>query len=137
MTQKLYRVHVVDEATVVARGERVRVWLAPLNDGWVRAAEHPEAIVEDASSERGDEGCPPGTIWMRQIELMLPEGSVLRCRETSPATERLEPIEYLKRGRLGMGRMRRETQHRVIGNYRLELVDAKTPSRDTRAPFKR
>ncbi len=120
---KRYRVHVVDEATVVAHGERVRVWLAPLNNGWVRAAEHPEAQVENASSERGDESCPPGTIWQRQVELMLPEGSVLRCRDTSPATERMEPIEYLRRGKLGMGRVHRETKHRVVGNYRLQLVE--------------
>ena len=109
----------------MARGERVRVWLAPLNDGWVRAAEHPEASVENASSERGDESCPPGTIWMRQVELVLPEGSILRCRDTAPATEHLEPMEYLKRGKLGMGRKRRETKHRVVGNYRLELIDSK------------
>jgi hypothetical protein len=117
-----YRVHVVDEATIVAHGERVRVWFAPLNDGWVRAAEHPEALVENSYSERGDESCPPGTIWMRQVELTLPAGSVLLCRDSMPARERLEPIEYLKRGKLGMARSRRETKHRVIGNYRLELV---------------
>lgn len=120
---RTYRVHVVDEATVVAHGERVRVWLAPLNDGYVRAAEHPAAVVDDASSERGDEHCPPGTIWLRNVELILPEGSVLLCRDSAPAAERLEPIEYLRRGKLGMKRSRRETRHKVVGNYRLEAID--------------
>ena len=119
---RTYRVHVVDEATVVAHGERVRVWLAPLNDGYVRAHEHPNAEVDGASSERGDPGCPPGTIWLRNVELVLPEGSVLLCRDSSPAAERLEPIEYLRRGKLGMKRVHRETRHKVVGNYRLKSI---------------
>ncbi|NLE88562.1 MAG: hypothetical protein GX607_19460 [Myxococcales bacterium] len=119
---RLYRVHVSDEASVVARGERVRVWWVQLNDGWVRAAEHPEATIETASSERGDEGCPPGTIWIRHVELQLPAGTLLRCHLSQPSPERLEPIEYLRRGQLGVARARRETLFRVAGNYRLTPV---------------
>lgn len=120
---KVYRVHLVDEANVVPRGERVRVWWVQLNDGWVRAGEHPKAVVEVAASERGDESCPPGTIWIRNIELMLAEGTLLRCHSSEPSPERLEPIEYLRRGKLRVPRARREQLFRVAGNYRLTPVD--------------
>jgi hypothetical protein len=120
---KSYRVHVADEATVVSRGERVRIWWIRLNDGWVRAAEHPNAQVE-ALSEGDSDVCPPGTIWVRRIELVLPAHTLLRCHLSEPAPERLEPIEYLRRGRLGVARNRRETYFRVEGNYRLVRADA-------------
>lgn len=124
---KLYRVHVVDEATVVPRGERLCVWWVRQGDGWVRAVQHPEADVEAAQSERGDASCPPGTIWIRNIELSLPESTLLRCHVSEPAPERLEPIEYLRRGKLGVGRAIRETLFEVAGNYRLKRRSPSTP----------
>lgn len=135
---KSYRVHVVDEATVVPRGERVRIWWIRLNDGWVRAAEHPDATVEAAAEGEG-ESCPPGTIWVRRIDVVLAERTLLRCHLSEPSPERLEPIEYLRRGRLGVARSRRETYFRVAGNYRLVRDDRATdaarhtPKKDPRA----
>lgn len=122
--------HVVDEASVVPRGERLRIWWVRRNDGWVRAAEHPGAQIESASAEGGDESCPPGTIWIRNVELLLPAQTLLRCHLSEPAPERLEPIEYLRRGKLGVARARRETFFRVVGNYRLERADP-SPSSGT------
>lgn len=116
---KLYRVHVIDEASVVPHGERVRVWWVRLNEGWVRAAEHPDAEVEHASSEGDDAPCPPGTIWTRKVELVLARGTLLRCHISEPAPERLEPLEYLQRGKFGVARARRELWYRVAGTYRL------------------
>lgn len=131
---RLYRVHVVDEANVVPHGERVRVWWVRLNDGWVRAAEHPDGDVEAASSERDDEPCPPGTIWTRSVELLLAEGTLLRCHTSEPAPERLQPIEYLQRGKLGVPRARRETLFRVVGNYRLLRTEGEPSAPSPRAP---
>jgi hypothetical protein len=115
-----YRVHLVDEATVVARGERVRVWFLPLNDGWVRAKDHPDAEIEEAKAERRDKSCPPGTIWRREIELMLPRGCPLLSRVTSPLIEALGTMDYLTRERKGMRRHTEETWMTVVGNYRLK-----------------
>jgi hypothetical protein len=123
----------MDEATVVERGEKVRVWFVPEGDTWVRAADHPEAVVEMASSERGDGSCPPGTIWQRTVELSLPHGAALLSRTTTPAQVQLEPMEYLTRGQLGMRRRVHETWMRVAGNYRLERM-AGAPSAYLAAP---
>lgn len=133
---KLYRVHVVDEASVVPHGERVRVWWVRLNDGWVRAAEHPDAEVESLSSE-DDVSCPPGIIWTRNVELMLARGTWLRCHISEPAPERLNPIEYLQRGKTGVARARRELWYRVAGTYRLVPCPpdlATLPPRSQRTP---
>lgn len=121
-----YRVHLTDEATVVARGERVLVWFVRLADGWVRAGEHPFAVKEEISSERGDARCPPGTIWQRRVELELPPGTVLRATVSSPLQEKLSPVEYLTRGRSTKLRRVAHVYHRVVGNYRLELVKRRT-----------
>lgn len=119
-----YRVHLLDEATVVERGERVRVWFIPYGDAWIRAAEHPAATVELSSAERSGESCPPGTIWQRSVELILPAKTPLLSRITSPLTERLEPMEYLKRGRLGTRRHVNESWFQVVGNYRIARLPA-------------
>ena len=102
----------------------MRVWYVRQGDAWVKAAEVMSAAVETDSSERQDESCPPGTIWQRAIELLLPGDTRLLCRTTTPITERLEPMDYLRRGKLGMNRHTHESTHRVVGNYRLERVDA-------------
>lgn len=120
-----YRVHLVDEATVVERGERVRVWFLPFNDGWIRAKDHPAANLEEARADRRDENCPPGTIWRRSIELLLPRNTPLLSRVTSPLVERLAPMEYLTKEKRGMRRHVEETWFAVVGNYR--LVKAKEP----------
>lgn len=119
-----YRVHVVDEATVVARGQRLRVWFLGLNDGWVRAKDHPNAELEEAFAERRDASCPPGTIWRREIELVLPRGTPLLSRVSTPLVEALAPLDYLTKERRGMRRHVEETWFLVVGNYRLKKLDA-------------
>ena len=123
-----YRVFLRDEATVVARGERVSVWFVRQADGWVFAREHPDAQIEEVSSLRGDDSCPPGTIWQRGVELLLPTGTLLRHAVSRPKEEQLSTVDYLRRGRVVQGRAVRYSYHRVVGNYRLELVP------DPRAP---
>ncbi len=119
----LYRVHLLDEATVVERGERVRVWFVPEGETWVRAADHTEAELDTASSERGGDSCPPGTIWQRSVELLLPAGTPVLSRTTTPKLEVLEPMEYLRRGKLGAGRHVQESWLCVLGNYRLGRLE--------------
>lgn len=115
-----YRVHLVDEATVVARGQRLRVWFLGLNQGWVRAKDHPHAELEEAFAERRDKSCPPGTIWRREIELILPRGTPLLSRVTTPLVEALAPLDYLMKERRGVRRHVEETWFLVEGNYRLK-----------------
>lgn len=117
-----YRVHVTDEAVIVERGEKLRVWFARQGDAWVRAHEHPDAEVDTATGESGGEACPPGTVWIRHVELMLESGAILLARVSEPEREELAPLEYLQRGRLGMKRKTNETYFRVVGNYRLERL---------------
>jgi hypothetical protein len=115
-----YRVHVIDEATVVDRGERVRVWFLPYNDSWVRAKDHPQAGLEEVNSEDRHPHCPPGTIWKREVEMLLPFGTPLLSRVTTPLIESLEPMEYLMRNKHTMRRHIEETWFVVVGNYRLK-----------------
>jgi len=126
-----YHVHLVDEATVVARGERVRVWFLPIGDGWVRAKDHPGAQLEEARAERRDPSCPPGTIWQREIELLLPAGTPLLSRVTTPLIEDLAPLDYMTKDRRGMRRRVQESWFVVEGNYRLKK--AKEPPSFSRA----
>ena len=118
-----YRVHLVDEATVVARGERLRVWFLGLNDACVRAKDHPDAQLEEAFSERRDKSCPPGTIWRREIELLLPRGTPLLSRVTTPLVETFAPLDYLMKERHSMRRHVEETWFLVEGNYRLRKTN--------------
>ena len=117
-----YRVHLVDEATVVARGQRLRVWFLGQNDGWVRAHEHPNAELEEAFAERRDRSCPPGTIWRREIELTLPRGTPLLSRVSTPLVEAFAPLDYLTKERRGVRRHVEETWFLVVGNYRLKKM---------------
>lgn len=110
----------IDEATVVERGERVRVWFLPYNDSWVRAKDHPQAGLEEVNSEERNPRCPPGTIWRREVELLLPAGTPLLSRVTTPLIEDLEPMEYLVRNKHTMRRHISETWFAVVGNYRLK-----------------
>jgi hypothetical protein len=123
-----YHVCVTDEATVVDRGERLRVWFVRWNDGWVRAKDHPAAQVD----LNGGESSPAGVVWRRTVELELPAGALLRTHVTDPAPHGigLSPIECLQRGKLGMGRRVKTTTFRVVGNYRLAPLPAEpTPAR--------
>lgn len=109
-----------DEATIVPRGERVRIWWVRLNDGWVRAHQHPRAEVELGAGDR----CPAGTIWQREVELELPRGTELRSVISEPApVERLPPLEYLRREIRRARRRRRVRAFRVVGNYRLARAE--------------
>lgn len=118
-----YRVRVTDEATVVERGERVRVWFLQLSDEWVRACDHPEADTEEARSETRDARCPPGTIWQRHVELKLTPGTLLLSRVTRPLIERLDTLEYLTKERRGTRRHVEEIWFEVVGNYRLKKAE--------------
>ncbi len=126
----LCRVLVIDEASVVPRGEELRVWFVQLKDGWVKAHEHPAVVPPDEGEE--DEGPPPGTIWRRTTELSLPRGAILMQLTTSPHVIRLDPLGYLERGPRAIDRRVRETRYRVSGNYRIEVVPrAGSPSAQT------
>lgn len=118
-----YRVHVTDDATVVGRGQRIRVWFVRHNDGWVRAKDHPDALLEEVRADQRDASCPPGTVWQRSIELALPRGCLLVCRVSSPLIEEMGALDYLMKERRGMRRRVEETFFTVSGNYRL----TKTP----------
>ena len=104
------------------RGERIRVWFLPLNDGWVRAKDHPDAELEEASTDRRDTRCPPGTIWRRSIEVMLAPGTPLLSRVTRPLVEKLGTMDYLTRNKRGMRRHIDEKWFKVYGNYRLKAT---------------
>lgn len=117
-----YRVHLVDEATVVERGERVRVWFLEWGDTWVRAKDHPAAELEEARADRRDQSCPPGTIWRRTIELVLPAGCSLFSRVTTPLVETFDTMTYLTKERHTMRRHVSETWFTVAGNYRLAKI---------------
>lgn len=113
-----------DEATIVPRGEQVRIWWVKLNDGWVRAREYPGAEVELGAGDR----CPPGTVWRREVELVLPRGSLLRCAVSDPApVERMAPLEYLRREIRNVQRRTKVRTFRVAGNYRLARAEELDP----------
>jgi hypothetical protein len=123
-----YRVHLTDEATVVGRGQRIRVWLVRHNDGWIRAKDHPDASLEEARADQRDASCPPGTVWRRSIELTLPGGCLLVCRVSTPLIEELGALEYLMKERRGMRRRVDETYFIVSGNYKLTKAPARKGS---------
>jgi len=130
----LYRIHLIDEAVVVSRGERVQVWFVQLRDGWVRAHEHPEAELQTHSSERDDPSCPPGTIWQRQIELRLPRDTLLLRRTSEPLESHHSPLTYLEKGQLRPGRRLTDSCLKLVGNYR--MVKVPPPVREASAKGK-
>lgn len=113
------RVLLVDEATVVPRGEELRVWFVELGQGWVKACDHPRAIDPETETE---DGPPPGTVWRRATELSVPVGTRVMRRVTAPHIVRLDPLAYLERGKPGIERRVVESLYRVSGNYRLETT---------------
>ncbi len=115
----LFRVHLLDEATVVERGEQVKVWFLPWQDSWIRAKDHPAAELEEVSSDRRATGCPAGTIWQRHIELTLPPKTPLLCRVTRPLIESLRTVDYMTRDRKLVRRHVDELWYILVGNYRM------------------
>lgn len=118
-----FRAQLIDEATVVERGEQVKVWFVPLNDAWVRAKDHPLAVVDGDSGENNASFCPPGTIWQRTIELTLPAKTPLLCRVTRPLVESWATVDYFTKDRRAMRRHVEERWYRLIGNYRMGRCD--------------
>jgi hypothetical protein len=114
-----FRAHLVDEATVVERGEQVKVWFVPFRDSWIRAKDHPDAELDEVSSEARSVRCPPGTIWQRRIDITLPVKTPLLCRVTEPLIETMGMIDYMTRERRGMRRHIDERWYALTGNYRL------------------
>lgn len=112
-----FRVHLIDEASVVAHGEQLRVWFVQEGEEFVKAAQHPN--TEPETVEAGD-SVPAGVVWRRNLELVLPDGKLLLCRVTLPRIERRDPLDYLTRGALGTFRRISESYFLVRGNYRLE-----------------
>ncbi len=122
-TQGEYRIHLVDRAKIVPHGEEVRVWFLQDNDAWVRAKEHPKAELQTANSERADNRCPPGVVWIRHIELRLVKGTLLLCRTSSPLAQQGDMLDFLTRGASRSRRQVREQYHRVVGNYRTRMTN--------------
>jgi len=109
-------VEIIDAEVIVARGRRTTTWLVRYNDAWIRAAEHPEAMVE--SLESG-----PGTVWHRRIEIVLPEGTRLRRVDSSPTPEaRRDALAHLARARRSPARTTRRIELSV--GPRGELIRA-------------
>lgn len=115
-----FRIVVRDEAVVADRGEAVVVWFVRLGAAWVRAIEHPRAVVSEVRADRQDVGCPPGTIWRRTVELELQQGTPLRRTLSRPLIHRRSPMEHLLSGSLEKRREVEETHYRVVGADRLE-----------------
>jgi hypothetical protein len=115
-----FRIVVRDEAVVAERGEAVVVWFVRFGAAWVRAVEHPRAVVSEARADRQDVDCPPGTIWRRVVQLELERGTILRKTLSRPLTRRQSPMEHLMSGSLEKRREVKETHYRVVGADRLE-----------------
>jgi hypothetical protein len=113
------RVHLTDEATIVERGEQVKVWFLQFADIWIRAKDHPDAIVEEEGVDSNASRCPPGTVWQRSTDLLLNLGTPLLCRVTRPLIEAFETLDYMTRERRSMRRHIDEQWFVVAGNYRM------------------
>ena len=115
-----FRAHLVDEATIVDRGERVKVWFIPWQSTWIRAKDHPDATVDEVSSDARANRCPPGTVWQRSIELSLLPRTPLLCRITRPLLESLGTVDYMTKDRRSVRRQVDELWYVLVGNYKLK-----------------
>jgi hypothetical protein len=115
----LCRTAFVDQATIVDHGEELEVWYVQKGDQFVKAKDLSDAEVAPVETQ---EDVPPGVIWRRTVELLLPQGTVLMKRVTSPRIQRRDPLDYLTRGNLGTHRNVRESYFRILGNYRIARV---------------
>lgn len=123
--QPVYRIVLTERATIVAHGEALEMWWVRLNDGWVRAKEHPAATSPTrGESDPHDESldCPSGTVWQRAIELRLEAGTQLLMRQSWPRTRRLSVMGYLELGLPHAQRTVKERRFVVSGNYKLTSV---------------
>ena len=127
--QRLYRVSLIDHASIVERGEQLQVWWVRVNDAWVRAPEHPNANIELESSSDEEvvltgfrRTCAPGVIWRRCTELLLEPGTRLLRRQTRPRTRNLSVMGYLTLGVPRAQRVMQEREFQLVGNYRLVPV---------------
>src|SRR5690606_16137145 len=125
-TQKraLFRASLIDEATIVERGERVKVWFLPWGETWIRAKDHPNAQLDEVSSFARATQCPAGTVWQRSIEIALAPRTPLLCRITRPLIESFQTLDYMTKDRRMMRRHVEERWYLLVGNYRL------TPSQE-------
>lgn len=114
-----FRAQLMDEATIVERGEQLKVWFVPLHDSWVRAKDHPAAEIQDDGSEAASAACPAGTVWQRSIEILLPPKTPLLCRVTRPLLESFQTLDYITKERRGLRRQVEERWFLLVGNYRL------------------
>ena len=108
-------VELIDAEVIVPRGRRITTWFVRHNDGWLRAAAHPNATVDTLAPG-------PGTVFEHRIELALAQGTRLRRVESSPASEaRRDPLAHLAYARRSPRRTTRRTEFSV--GPRGELVD--------------
>jgi hypothetical protein len=109
-------IEVFDAEVIAERGRKTTTWFVRYNDGWVRAAEHPNATVQKL-----DAG--PGTVWERRIEIVLPKGTLVARVDSSPAAEApRDALAHLTRGRRSQRRTTRRTELSV--GPRGELIRA-------------
>lgn len=119
----LCRLSVTDRGTITDRGEHLESWWIRIGDAWVRATEHPAATVEvESDSETADDNCPSGTIWQRTTELVVERGTRVLQRQSWPRVRNLSVMEYLKLGLDRPGRVVRQREFIVTGNYRLRTI---------------
>jgi len=110
---------------VAERGEQVVVWFVRYGAAWVRAAEHPGAVVAEARADRQDQHCPPGTVWRRDVQLELARGTALRRTVSRPQARSMSPMEHLLSGSLEKRREVLEVHYRVVGPDQLERQESR------------
>jgi hypothetical protein len=118
-------VELFESETIVERGSRTVLWRVCRNDAWLSVTEWPDARIDTLEP-------PAGTVWQRRILLRVPRGTILIRLESRPApTQRLNPLEYLRRERFRTGRRTKRVAYRVGSGGQLTLV-GRTGSRRQR-----
>ena len=109
-------VELVDETSVVARGNVDRVWFVKLRDAWVRARHVPGARVELLSRA-------PGIVVRARVTVELPRDALVECRESRPAVSRQSTLEHLTAARRTAPRRHTTKRYRVARGGRLEPAE--------------
>ena len=112
-----YRVSVVEQAVIVERGERRRKWFVRHEEDWVRVGDYPGAILEAVDDDSAR--CPPGIVWQRAFELVLPRRTRLMAVSTFPRVRARSTLWYLSHGVGSAELVYQQHQYIVTGNYRL------------------